>query len=270
MRTYRNPMMDRPISELMEFDHVVAVMPDGRVIDTDEGFNYLDVHAPEVFLHYDGPFIDAQVSREDTAAMVDYLGQQGWEALCGWSRQYLTQKNDPIMHPSEFIGGRFEERIREEPGYWVQLAVDIHPNEDDPEHESNGGSGESKSVGWIVARKIGSEDEIAARTQWVAENLAPWHVDPSFPRRPMTDVDASMSRPTSLYRGPVESAARNILSTDLFKTAHFDTVKRAGEQDRYLDASTKIAEDDETYSVQPDNRIYRVRAVLMPKKEESE
>lgn len=263
MRTYRNPMMDKPINELMEFDHVVAVMPDGRVINVDEGFNYLDEYAPEVTIDYDGPFADAQISEQHDAAMVENLRDQGWEVLTGYSGQYSYA--GPVMHNSEFIGGGIEDRIREEPGYWVALTVEIHPKKDDPEYRN--GSGESDGAGWIVARKTGSEDEIAARTQWVAEHLARRHADPSFTPRPMTDEDAAMSAPVSLYRGPVESAARNILSTDLFKTAHFDTVKQAGLKDRYLDASVKIAEDDETYSVRPDYRIYRVRAVLMPKKE---
>ena len=267
MRTYRNPRMDRPINELMEFDHVVAVMPDGRVIDTDEGFNYLDEYAPEVIIDYDGPFKEAQISREDTAAMIDYLGQQGWEALCGWSRQYLTQKDDPIMHPSEFIGGGIEERIREEPGYWVKLAVDIHPNEDDPEHESNGGSGESKSVGWIVARKIGSEDEIAARTGWIAEEMAPWHFDPEAARnrRPMREEDAAMSDVQTFHKGDSESAARNKLAEYWVQCAHMNHVIMAGEQDAYLNAVEKITTDPETYAIRPTYRTGRVRAVLMPK-----
>lgn len=271
MRTYRNPRMDQPINDLMEFDHVVAVMPDGRVIDVDEGFNHLDEYAPEVTIHYDGPFKEAQISREDTAAMIDYLGQQGWEALCGWSRQHLTQKDDPIMHPSEFTGGRFEERIREEPGYWVKLAVEIHPGEDDPEHESNGGSGESDNVGWIVARKIGSEDEIAARMGWIAEDMAPWHFDPSAARtrRPMTDEDAAMSAVQTLYKGHSETVARYELATYWTQCAYMNHVKAAGEDTAYLTAADKITTAPEIYSLTPAHRTGRVRAFLKPKENQT-
>jgi hypothetical protein len=262
MRAYRNPMMDQPINDLMESDHVVAVMPDGRVIDTDESFNLLDEHAPEVTIDYDGPFADAQISKEHTAAMVEYLKGQGWEALCGWSRQHLTQRDDPIMYPSEFIGGRFEERIREESGYWVALAVDIHPGEDDPEY--NDGNGEPENVGWIVARKIGSEDEIAARTQWITEDLAPWHVDPGYKGyRPWRDEDVAMSSPITFYKGDNKMAARLKAKQKLIEYAHMSHVQ-ADEKARYLAAAVEI-EDELTYSVKPAHRIMRVRAGLMPK-----
>jgi hypothetical protein len=263
MRTYRNPMMDRPITDLMGFDHVVAVMPDGRVIDTDEGFNHLDVHAPEVVIDYDGPFAEAQISKEHDDAMVENLREQGWEVLSGYSGQY--QYAGPIMHASEFIGGGLEERIREEPGYWVALTVDIHPSEDDPEHEENGGSGESDYVGWIVARKIGSEDEIDARTGWIAEDLATWHFDPECTRRPMRDEDAAMSDVQVFYKGDSEDAARLRLSTYWIECAHMNHVRMGGEDAVYLDAADKIVQDGEVYSIKPTYRTGRVRAFLKPK-----
>lgn len=260
--TYRNPRMDQAITDLMEFDHVVAVMPDGRVIDTDERYNLIDVYAPEVLIDYDGPFTEAQIGKSHDAAMVAYLRDQGWEVLTGYSGQYLY--SGPVMHPSEFIGGRLEERIREESGFWVKLSVEIHPGEDDPEHESNGGSGESEAAGWIVARKIGSQDEIAARTQWVAEDLAPRDVDPRHKNDVMlTDEDAAMSAPEVFYKGESESKARLSLINHLNVIANYRHVKQAGKSAIYLDAATDM-QDSDTYSVKV-NRIFRVRALLMPK-----
>lgn len=262
MRTYRNPRMDQPINELMEFDHVVAVMPDGRVIDTDEGYNHLDVHAPEVVIDYDGPFADGQILDEHDAAMVEYLRIQGWEVLTGYSGQHGY--SGPVMHTSEFIGGGIEDRIREEPGYWVALTVEIHPKEDDPEY--NDGNGESEAAGWVVARKIGSEDEIAARTQWVAEDMAAWHHDPkALSHRPMTDEHAAMSDVQTFHKGDSESAARNKLAEYWVQCAHMNHVIMAGEQDAYLNAVEKITTDPETYAIRPTYRTGRVRAVLMPK-----
>lgn len=262
-RTYRNPRMDQKIRDLMQFDHVVAVMPDGRVIDTDEHFNLLDVHAPEVVMDYDGPFADAQLSKQHDADMVAYLKSQGWEVLNGYSGQHSY--SGPVMHTSEFIGGALEERIREEPGFWVALTVDIHPKEDDPEY--NNGSGESDAVGWIVARKIGSEDEIAARTQWIAEDLAPWEVDPHYSgRKPWRDEDMAMASPVIFYKGESEDEARSALAGKLREYAQFRHIITDGSAPRYLAAAVEV-EDRLTYSVMPAYRIMRLRARLMPKEE---
>lgn len=264
-RTYRNPRMDRDITDLMEFGHVVAVMPDGRVIDTDERFNLLDVHAPEVVINYDGPFADAQIGKEHDADMIEYLREQGWEVLSGYSGQYLY--SGPVMHQSEFIGGGLEQHIREEPGYWVKLPVEIHPSEDDPEHEDNGGNGESDYVGWIVARKIGSEDEITARTQWIAEDLAPWEVRADYQgHKPWRDEDVAMSSPVVFYKGESKDAARTALVSKLTEYAAFNHIRTAGEAPRYLSAAAEIEIENElTYSVKPSHRIMRVRAMLMPR-----
>lgn len=261
--TYRNPRMDQPINELMSFDHVVAVMPDGRVIDTDEKFNLIDVRVPEVYIDYEGPFAEAQISDQNDRDMVGYFKSQGWEVLNGYSNQYGY--SGPIMHVSESIGGGLEDRIREEPGFWVALTVEISPNEDDPEHEDNGGNGESEAAGWIVARKIGSEDEIAARTQWIAEDVAPFHIDPGYSGfRPQTDEDVAMSSPTIFYKGESEEDARTALALKLTEYAGFKHIREAGESPGYLAAAEDIR-TGEVYSVQPGHRIQRIRAMLMPK-----
>lgn len=237
---YRNPRMDQKITDLMKVDHVVAVMTDGRVIDTDEQSNPLDEYAPEVYIDYDGPFAEAQISDQYEHDMATALRDAGWEVLSGYAHD-----GPYVMHTAQYIGGALEERIREEPGFWVKLNVDIHPGEDDPEHEDNGGNGESDYVGWIVARKIGSEDAIAARTQWIAEDVA-------------------MSMPVIFHKGESEEAARAMLTLKLTEYAGLNHIRMAGESAAYLAAADDI-ENGEVYSVRPGHRIQRVRAMLMPK-----
>lgn len=138
------------LNGLMTIDHVVHVHSDGRVTDNDTQ----GIYAPEVHCDYTGPFAEAQISREHTAAMVESVTAQGWTLATGWSSQYLTRGDDPIMHESEFIGGPLADHIRETPGYWVALTVELHPGEDDPEY--NDGNGESDAAGWVVAHKEGN------------------------------------------------------------------------------------------------------------------
>lgn len=141
------------LNDLMSIDHVVYVREDGTVTDDRAVTN--GVYAPEIYCDYSGPFADAQISREHTADMVAMVKAQGWSLLCGWSGAYLTQGDDPIMHQSEFIGGPLADHVRETPGYWVALSVEIHPGEDDPEY--NDGNGESDAAGWVLAhRETGS------------------------------------------------------------------------------------------------------------------
>lgn len=123
------------LRDVMEFDQVVQVHVGGRV-------TRLDADAPEVYLDAswdeDG---DAHVSDADERDMITHLKSQGWEVLTGWTGQYGY--NGSLMHPSEFVGGRLADHIRETPGLYVCLHVEIIPGDDrGPE-----------PVGWIVARR---------------------------------------------------------------------------------------------------------------------
>lgn len=137
------------LNNLMTIDHVVYVREDGTVTD-DREITY-GVYAPEAYCEYTGPFAEAQISREHTAALVAELKAQGWDPACGWSAQYLTQGDDPVMHTSEYIGGALADHIRETPGYWVAVVVELHPRETDPEYRD--GNGESDTAGWIVMHR---------------------------------------------------------------------------------------------------------------------
>lgn len=98
------------LNDLMEFDHVIQVHADGSITEPS------NVWAPEL---YDGE-----------------LYSEEWRFFTGgYSSQYCY--SGPIMHPSEFIGGRLEKDIRETPGYYVALVNDTL-DDDEPE-------------GWAVA-----------------------------------------------------------------------------------------------------------------------
>lgn len=140
-------MTERSLNDIMTIDHVVRVRDDGTV--TYQGTT--GVYAPEVYCDYEGPFTDGQILDEHERDMIESIKAQGWTVETGWSGQDSGKYNGAIMHVSEYIGGALAEHILETPGYWVACSVEIHPGEDDPEH--NDGSGESETAGWIVMHR---------------------------------------------------------------------------------------------------------------------
>jgi hypothetical protein len=89
----------RPLNEIMEFDHVIRVLPDGSIQERVEG-----VYAPELY--------DGELAPSDE--------ENGWWLMNGYSGQHGY--SGPIMHQSEFIGGGMERDIRNTPGLYVALA----------------------------------------------------------------------------------------------------------------------------------------------------
>lgn len=98
------------LNAVMEFDHVIQVHADGTVTDA------TGIYAPD--LH------DGDVGT-------------GWTLLNGYSGQYCYA--GPIMHASEYIGGRMADDILAMPGVYVAL-VDYPLDDTEP-------------GGWAVARK---------------------------------------------------------------------------------------------------------------------
>lgn len=131
------------LNKVMEFDHVICVALDGTVTDAD------GMHAPEIYIEYSGPFTDAQISDDQERDMIAYVKAQGWDVLAGWA----MGGGLALMHSSQFIGGNLADHIRETPGHWVACPVELHPDADDPEHEDNGGTGETDPAGWILAHR---------------------------------------------------------------------------------------------------------------------
>lgn len=104
------------INAIMSFDRVIEVKEDGSIIDSKE-------YAP--------------------CLLGEWLDDSSWELMNGYSGQYCY--SGPIMHPSEFIGGKMEEDIRENPGIYV--AVVSFCDSDECEE------GCDEVDGWAVARK---------------------------------------------------------------------------------------------------------------------
>ena len=105
------------LNDVMEFDHVIEVLPNGKIIDRN------DVWGPAL---YDGE-----------------LDTEGWVLLDGYTGQ---QGGGSIMHNSESIGGRMERDIRSTPGVYVALVctwLDVDEDNDDDAVE-----------GWAVARMV--------------------------------------------------------------------------------------------------------------------
>lgn len=111
------------LSNLMEFDHVVRVHPDGAVSDlVDPPLTptlEVDDHGTE---HY-----------QDAGA--------GWTLLAGYTGQHGYR--GPVMHPSEFIGGRLAEDILARPGLYVAIVAEALPLEEDDQ--------DTEPAGWAVA-----------------------------------------------------------------------------------------------------------------------
>lgn len=108
---------DKPLDDIMEFEHVIEVLPDGSIIDRN------DLYAPDLL---NGELVD------DT-----------WSLMDGWSGQYMY--SGPVMHDSEYIGKRMEAWIRETPGVYVLVAA--YYDDEDAEDED----AELIVEGWGVA-----------------------------------------------------------------------------------------------------------------------
>lgn len=120
--------------EILPFDHVMRVFPDGTIGDAD------DLYAPELTADSDAdgshlPHTDEDLDRQ----AVSY----GWDGLMtGWTGQYGY--NGCCMHRSEFVGGALEEWILENPGLYCVVAI----YELDGEPES-----------WAIAYKLDPDTE---------------------------------------------------------------------------------------------------------------
>jgi hypothetical protein len=125
--------MGETLNDMMEFGHVIRVLPGGEATDA-EG-----VYAPEVSVQ-----LDAEGSILPGPAGEPLV--EGWELMTGYTGQYGYR--GPIMHASEYVGGRMEEDILERPGLYVVVEVTgLYPTEEDEARDSD------DPIGWVVARQ---------------------------------------------------------------------------------------------------------------------
>ncbi|AWY03916.1 hypothetical protein SEA_NEDARYA_99 [Gordonia phage Nedarya] len=125
--------MDNPLNDLMSFGNVVYSDGEGSVTDEFDD----TVFGPEVV--YVDLNEEGSVSSPET---IEMSGYGDWELLQGFTGQYSY--NGPIMHDSEYIGGRLEDHIRENRGYYAAVIVDGDRTDENDE---------SIAVGWAVAFK---------------------------------------------------------------------------------------------------------------------
>ena len=147
--------MTRELNDIMEFDHVIRVSPDGT-IDAHPSRTYpLTPHAPEsvIFTRHDG-----QISAADEDAWAERVRAQGWEPERGWTGQYSY--SGAFMHASEYVGGHLEDHIRQTPGLWVAVVVSCLVDDADPADEDHDpddcdtcadrDAAEEEPAGWAV------------------------------------------------------------------------------------------------------------------------
>jgi hypothetical protein len=103
------------LNDFMRFERVIWVHEDGSVTDAPKG-----VYAPDVYENFSGKTV----------------AEGDWTLLSGYSGQYCY--SGPVMHPSEYIGGRLADAILAQPGYYVALVI-TEDSDDRP------------AVGWAIA-----------------------------------------------------------------------------------------------------------------------
>jgi hypothetical protein len=130
----------RSLNDIMNFDHVIRVMPDGTVEDGPKG-----VYAPDLTMGYVDD--DAHsITDEHEKDFVSQAKAEGWDILRGWTGQYAY--HGICMHPSEYIGGALEEHVLDNPGLWVAITIEQYIE----------GQEQSECAGWTLAYKL-DEDQ---------------------------------------------------------------------------------------------------------------
>ena len=105
------------LADLMDFDTVIRVHPDGTVTRED------GVCAPEL---YNGELENGE-----------------WSLMTGWTRQ--DGYSGPFMHESELIGGSMADHILTHPGVYVAIVSYADVTDEELDHKY------TDAVGWAVA-----------------------------------------------------------------------------------------------------------------------
>lgn len=128
---YNNTMLTKPntqtaetLNRAIEFDCPFEVHDDGTVTSAHGLYAPADVYWIE-----------------DTNGIGDIeMDNSSWYPLYGFSSQYNYP--GPVMHPSEYVGGRMAQEMLDNPGVYVVTAVTCLTDDDD-------------IAGWIALEYVG-------------------------------------------------------------------------------------------------------------------
>lgn len=117
------------LNSVMDFDHVIEVGPEGEVFDVhpDAG-----IWAPEVSISSES---------EPESVRKPFISGDGWSLMSGYSGQWSYA--GPVMHASEFIGGKLADDILSAPGYYVAVVV--------TDADADSDNGDDDTAGWAIA-----------------------------------------------------------------------------------------------------------------------
>lgn len=106
------------LNEVMQFETVYQVHPNGTITERH------DLRAP-----------DLNQYKGDDECWHEHLDDTSWDLLTGWTGQYGYR--GPMMHSSEFVGGRLAEHILSTPGLYALLVPSVlDPDDPDAQPDS--------------------------------------------------------------------------------------------------------------------------------------
>jgi hypothetical protein len=147
----------KSLNDIMEFDLVVRVHPDGSVTRA-EG-----IYAPEVYPDYaekGHDHISGYPFGYDYETGKPKRGAE-WSLMRGYTGQHGCA-DSAHMHNSEFIGGRMERDILANPGLYVAVTLDwpcdTYYGCDGPDPETGESCDMDHVEGWAVAYLLDSDE----------------------------------------------------------------------------------------------------------------
>lgn len=104
-------------------------------------------HSGTVYLHPERTIPPVPLACHDERADmvlddVPYNVHTQWEALTGYTGQHAY--NGPVMHASEYLGGRLADDILATPGIYVVTSVEGYPEDQE--------DGSEEPAGWTILR----------------------------------------------------------------------------------------------------------------------
>lgn len=124
----------KTLDNYVEFDSVFVLNP-GDESGTAR-FSTVSLHAPSVHVELNS---DVQITGEPE------VDDSDWDFYsCGYSAQWRQGKANPVMHPSELIGGRLARDMIDDGGIYAVVEVTgLYPDDVDE-------ADQEEPIGWVV------------------------------------------------------------------------------------------------------------------------